>query len=82
MIVEPGQGINLTMLNLKPWKPASKRRRRIMSNRPRCQICGKFISDDDLVDGDKVGFEIVWTEGSAPELDYDIFWHLTCEGES
>jgi len=55
-----------------------------MEERPRCEHCGKFLSDQDLDslykgDTSKVDGKLVWTGGPVPEPSHDVYWHVKCE---
>lgn len=48
-------------------------------DRPRCEYCGKFISDEDLGNSEKVDGRLVWSGGYVPEPSHDEFWHIECK---
>jgi hypothetical protein len=53
-------------------------------DRPRCEFCGKFLSDKDLdshYEGsrDVIDGRLVWSGGPVPEPSHDEWWHVKCK---
>ena len=59
-----------------------------MIDQPRCEYCGKFISDDaywkHTKDGDtsEINSRMIYIMYPTPEPYGDVFWHTKCESRT
>ena len=58
-----------------------------MIDRPKCEHCGKFISDEALSkhysgDTSEIDSKMLYTGYPEPEPWGDVFWHVKCEEET
>lgn len=54
-----------------------------MECRPKCEYCGRFLSDDDLANHfngstDKIDSRMHYVGGPIPEPWGNIYWHVGC----